>query len=92
MSNKGGEVPVTYRYGTGHEGAGRGTRPGGHGTMGALAGQQVFSVNRSGAAALDAIERSSCHLSLLMVVNTAMVGLVASMVFAAVEIATHVFT
>jgi hypothetical protein len=92
MSNEGVQGPVTYRYGTGHEGLGGGTRAVRHSTMDALASQRAFSVNDSGDATLDVIERSSCHLSLLMVVNTAMVGLVATMVFAAVEVATHVLS
>jgi hypothetical protein len=40
--------------------------------------------------ALSGAEGESRHLGLLMVVNSAIVGLVATVVFAAVEIATHV--
>jgi hypothetical protein len=40
----------------------------------------------------EATERVACRLSLIIVVNTAIVGLVATTVFAAVEIATHIWT
>ena len=40
--------------------------------------------------ALNGGETESRHLGLLLVVNSAIVGLVATVVFAAVEIATHV--
>jgi hypothetical protein len=89
MSNEGVEGPVTYRYGSDNQGTGGGTDRVCRGTMGAPGGPQAFSMKDSGAAMLD-VDRSSCHLSLLVVVNTAMVGLVATMVFAAVELATHV--
>ena len=41
-------------------------------------------------ASCDGGEREARPLGLLMVVNSAIVGLVATVVFAAVEIATHV--
>jgi hypothetical protein len=44
-----------------------------------------------GATADEASDRIACRLSMLIVVNTAIVGLVATMVFAACEIATHIW-
>jgi hypothetical protein len=48
-------------------------------------------MDNHGATAPEATERIACRLPMLIVVNTAMVGLVATMVFAAVEIATHIW-
>ena len=45
-----------------------------------------------GVAVLGAPEPMPCHLSLIIVVNAAIVGLVATVALSAVEIATHVLT
>ncbi len=45
-----------------------------------------------GVAVLDAPEPQHCHLSLIIVVNTAIVGLVATAALSALEIATHLLT
>jgi hypothetical protein len=91
MSNEAAKGPVRYYSGTDHEG-GNGSRAMCRTSPASWGGPEALHVDDYGAATLDALERSSCHLPLLMVVNTAMVGLVATLVFATVELATHVLT
>jgi len=43
----------------------------------------------SGALAVETTRREPCRLSLIIVVNTAIIGLVATFVIAAVEIGSH---
>ena len=40
----------------------------------------------------DATEREPCHLSLIIVVNTAILGIVASLALGAAEVTAHVLT
>ena len=91
MSEETADSPVQYDPGTGDEGGRDATRPvwqssSEHG------GASGLHVSNGGAATLDTLQRSSCHLPLLMVVNTTMAGLVAGLAFVTLELVTHVLT
>ena len=89
MSKETADGPVGYDPGTGYEGGRDYTRAVWQSSS-THGGAPALHVDDLGVAKLDTFQRSSCHLPLLMVVNTAMVGLVAGLAFATVELATHV--
>ena len=80
---------LVKRYLADSEGASSNTLATCLGSTGAVLWPRRFWVDDYGVAALEVTEQGTCGLSLIVVVNAVIVGLVATVAFAIVEIAAH---
>jgi len=62
------------------------------GSTSALARQGPFSMGEAGPLGLETTKRQPCRLPLIIAVNTAMIGLVVSVMIAAIELGIHVLS